>query len=700
MNTPRSARGKRIVASARRALISKQLQASQEDLVGFDLLTDLLTVQRDQSARQLSQAQKIVTLWQEAVGDRRRKEAELAAKKAEEAVQQAARLHPAVKRLAEENKILADLRTGPDGLMLKTEALSAQIRADTALLDRIKGDFARVRDRAVSGGEQATAGLFLLNKRSTLPNLRPLKKGIEERKSQIADMHFRWIEKQDQRSKLADPEQSLKTVMAEIDKDLGSEQLKIIENEIRLLLQSQARLLDALLREYEGHMANLSALDLLERQLVDMVEQFSQYIDERILWVKSAPVLNPAALDHSIEAARWFTNPINWKATGQTLLVGITSQPVTAGMMAVVWALLIWYRRRIRRQIQEESGQAVGRSMMIQTLRSLWQVGLMAVSRPYLLWMLYRILADSPVNNLFADAVAAGLWRTAQAYFLLELVRGLLLPGLLETGNVGWSSQARLFVRQNLRWLTFVVLITHFLQTMLDAKNNDLWTDSLGRIVFMIRTLAMSLFFVIVLAPKGALMRPYLGIGNEELAGRLRYLWYPGAIVLPGSLAVVAGLGYFYTAEQLYWRVITTILLGFGAAEAGQILWSWLAAARKAMTDDELRQRQEQQAQAGADARTRSMSALLSVAVPFETIYRVSQQTKRIVQAFFLLGIIMGLWAIWKDVLPRWGRWTGWSCGKQPSRSAKQRTRRGRSSSKPEPSRSPCLTRWRPWWRC
>jgi potassium efflux system protein len=648
-------RGKRVVATARRTLLGKQLQAAQEELAGFDLITSLLTDQRDQAVRQQTQAETMVALWKDAVSARRQQEAELAAQKAQEAARQAAQSYPAIKAIADENKTLAEMRTGPDGLMRKAEAAAAHLKTVTAQLDRIKGDFTRVRDRATSTGGQATAGMILLNKRSILPNLGPLKKSIDARQSEIADIHFLWIDKQDTRSKLADPEKSVKAIIADLDKEIGSEQLRQIENEVRTLLRSQAGYLDALLREYEGYLANLSALDQAERQLVDTTEQFSKYIDERILWVKSAPVLNLAAFERAVEAVRWYVNPANWNATGEALVAGIVHQPTTTGMMAVVWGLLIWYRKRIRRQIQEEAGQATGRSIIVQTLRSLWQVGLMAVSRPYWLWMLYRILADSPVNNFFADSVAAGLLRAAKAYFILEFIRGLLLPGSLEMGNRGWSSEARLFVRRNLRWLTFVILITHFLQTAIDTQNNDLWKDSLGRIAFMVRTLTMAVFFVIILAPKGALIRPYLGLGMKGWLGRLRFLWYSAAILLPGSLAVIAGLGYFYTAEQLYWRVIGTILLCVGAVEIGQILSVWLAAARKTLTDQELRQRQQEQAQASADARTRSMSALLSVAVPFETIYRVSQQSKRIVQAFFLLGIVMGLWAIWKDVLPALG---------------------------------------------
>ena len=101
--------------------------------------------------------------------------------------------------------------------------------------------------------------------------------------------------------------------------------------------------------------------------------------------------------------------------------------------------------------------------------------------------------------------------------------------------------------------------------------------------------------------------------------------------------------------------MIGTILLGVGAAAAGQILLAWLAAARKTLADQELRQQQQEQAQANAEHHAGSTSKLLSAAVPFETIYRVSQQSKRIVQAFLLLGIVMGLWAIWKDVLPALG---------------------------------------------
>lgn len=648
-------RGRRVAIAARRVLLGKQLQSAQEDLAGFDLMTDLYTVQRDQAARQLTQTQKLVQLWKNAAGERRRKEAELAEHTAQEAIQQAARLHPAIQRIAEENQKLAKQRTGPEGLMQKTAALSERIQNETLLLDQLKTDFARVRDRATSGGEQATTGLLLLNKRSTLPNLRPLKKGMDERKARIAGAHFQWIELQEQRSKLADPEKAIQGIMDEIESGIDKEKRDIYEKEIRSLLQNQAKYLDALLREYEAHLATLTSLDNLEQQLIDTTQQFGAYIDERILWVKSTPVLDLTALERTLEAGRWILNPGHWAATGRALWSGIVNQPILAWLMVVVWVLLIWYRKKLRRQIPETAGRTGDGSFILQTVRSLWQVGLMAVSRPYLLWMLHRILAESPGNHPFADAVAAGLLVAAKAYFILELVRGLLLPGALGTNGLGWSNEARLFVRRHLRWLTFAILLSRFVQTAIEIQSNNLWKESLGRIAFIAGTLSLAVFLVIVLAPNGMLMRPYAGTGSRGLTFRLRFLWYPGAILLPGSLAVIAGMGYFYTAEQLYWRVINTILLCVGAAVVWQILSDWLTAARRTMADQEYRLQQQEQAQAVVDQQVRSKSKLLSVAVPFETIYRVSQQSERIIRAFFVLGIVLGVWGIWREVLPALG---------------------------------------------
>ncbi|NLH18055.1 MAG: mechanosensitive ion channel [Phycisphaerae bacterium] len=648
-------RARRIAIVARRTLLSKQLQSSQEDLAGFDLMTNLYTVQRDQAVRQLSQAQKLLKLWQEATEKRRRQEAELAEQKAQESIQQAAQLHPAIQRIAEENQKLTKQRTGPNGLMQKTAALSERIQNETTLLDQLKTDFARVRERATTGGEHATTGLLLLNKRSTLPNLRPLKKEMEERKAKIADAHFQWIEYQEQRSKLADPEQAVNGIMSEIGGEIDGEKRDLLEKEVRSLLQKQAGYLDALLREYESLLATLSSLDNLERQLVYITQQFGQFIDERILWIKSTPVLDMTALGRAIEAGQWILNPGNWKTAAKIFWSGVLYRPVQAWLMVVVWALLIWYRKKLRKQIPETVIRTGDGSFLLQTGHSLWQVGLLAISRPYLLWMLHRILADAPGNHPFPDAAAAGLLEAAKAYLILELVRGLLLPGALGTSGLGWSNEVRLFVRRHLRWLTFAILLARFVQTAIEMQSNNLWKESLGRIAFIAGTLSLAVFLVIVLAPNGMLMRPYAGMGSRGLISRFRYLWYPGAILLPGSLAVIAGMGYFYTAEQLYWRVINTILLCVSAAVAWQILSDWLTAARRTMADREYRLQQQEQAQAVINQQVRSKSKLLSVAVPFETIYRVSQQSERIIRAFFVLGIVLSIWGIWRDVLPALG---------------------------------------------
>ncbi len=647
------ARGKRIVLAARRMFLGKQQQAAQEELAGFDLATDLMTLQRDQAVRQQSQTEKAVNLWQTAVNARKAKDADLAAQKARLATQRAAQSHPAVARLAKQNEDLAQMRTGPEGLTRKSEALAAQIKAADAMHEQIKADFTRVRERADTAGDNTAISLYLLGKRASLPDTRPMQQDIRSRQALVTDTHFKWIELQDQRSKLADPEQSLKEAMAEIGQEIGSEERLDIEGEMRSLLQSRAGFLDALIREYQSYLANLSSLDIRQRQLTQMIDQFRQYINERIMWVKSTQELNRNTILHSVDAGRWLFHPDNWRTTGSVFRQGLVARPAAVFLMVAVWGLLLGYGGKIRRALKSEIAQpAVKRGVVIHTLITLWKIGLMALSRPYLLWMVQWILAQSPLAGPFTNAVAAGLMKTTVAYLILEILRGLLLPGSLEQEQLAWSREVRWFLRQNLRWLATIVLITVFLQTVLDNQSNEAWKDSLGRLAFILHTTAMAAFLAVALNPRGILMRQYLGIGKRNVLQRLWYIWYPGAIALPGSLGVISGLGYFYTANELYLRVLETLLLAVLAAVTGLIGSNWLSMARRVLAEEEIRRRK----QAAEEAAEKSaVSPIQTGIVPFEAIYRISQQSRRIVQAFLWLGLALGMWWIWRDVLPALG---------------------------------------------
>jgi len=70
---------------ARRQAIEAEIQSYDEELLSYDERSDLLAAEREQAARRLAQAEQHSRLWQEAVNDRRRIEAERDARAAQDA---------------------------------------------------------------------------------------------------------------------------------------------------------------------------------------------------------------------------------------------------------------------------------------------------------------------------------------------------------------------------------------------------------------------------------------------------------------------------------------------------------------------------------------------------------------------------------------------------------------------------------------
>ena len=89
--------------------------------------------------------------------------------------------------------------------------------------------------------------------------------------------------------------------------------------------------------------------------------------------------------------------------------------------------------------------------------------------------------------------------------------------------------------------------------------------------------------------------RPVCGILQSFISGRgtwqerLNYAIFPVAVGGPTALAAVAGLGYFYTAEQLAARLQATAWLLVGLLIAGALALRWVLVSRRRLAVQQAR---------------------------------------------------------------------------------------------------------------
>ncbi|MFM7924663.1 MAG: hypothetical protein ACKPJJ_30945, partial [Planctomycetaceae bacterium] len=98
----------------------------------------------------------------------------------------------------------------------------------------------------------------------------------------------------------------------------------------------------------------------------------------------------------------------------------------------------------------------------------------------------------------------------------------------------------------------------------------------MGRLAYLIRCLLLLLLLRPLLDPNGSVLRDLLRASPDSWVFRLRWVWYSLAVAGPVLLAILASVGYQYTARELMLRLQMTLVMAAGFAIAWTMLMKWL----------------------------------------------------------------------------------------------------------------------------
>ena len=331
--------------------LGKELESYQEEILSYDARGNLLQVRRDLAARQTAYYDKLVKLWREVREQRRKVKAEEDAARALQARREAAQSHPTIRKLAEENSRLAELRTGSRGLVALNAARAKEKEKIGRQLADLESDFASVKEKVKVAGLTDVIGVILLSKRNDLADVREHQRSIKARGTETAKARFEWIKYDERHAELADIEAAAESVLRDLGPQVSQEQREEISAESRKLLEARRDLLKSLVNEYETYMSQSADLDVMEQQLVVKTKEYANYINEHILWIKNTEVLDFTVFPAAGEALVWLLRPQGWwevlSATGRDL----KTSPLVYGMAGILLVLLIVSRHILKSRI-------------------------------------------------------------------------------------------------------------------------------------------------------------------------------------------------------------------------------------------------------------------------------------------------------------------------------------------------------------
>jgi len=655
---PALTQARRVRLLWQRAALRQEIAAHEKELVHYEAVGPLLTLQRDIAARELSLSEKRVKALEKRLRRQRQMERERAAARARAALQAAASDHEIVRALAAENAALTQEASSPDGPASRRDRAVRRLENVKGLLARLEQDFRRMRERVQKIGDQpAVVGLWLRTMRRAIPPVREYAQGVRSRREENVKVQLRIMALREQRDALADPADRIEAIREALrgEADMADEVRAEIEAKAAALLAAQRDNLDLLLKDYEAYLAALFDLAEAEQRLAATAEAVGKYIDERVLWVRSASPLRAGDARSAWEALCWFGRPAAWRGLRSAAARDVAANWSLYGLAALGVSLLLLFRRRMRRRLLAMSDllKSASTDRFHYTLTALLFAVFRAAPWPGVLWFVgWRLSAPAPASSP-VEALAAGFRAAAFALFLPDLLRAMCLDRGLLAAHFRWGEGAVQILRRNLFWFRAVVVPLVFCHVAVEWAGVQEWSDTLGRLLLVAALLGVSWLMHRILRPSGAFVADFAGRAPAGWVARFRYVVYALAVGLPVLLAVLAGLGYYYTARQLTQRLEGTLVLVLGLALANALLRRLVHVFRRRLALRRARERQaERRAQATRPAERDAFSASLKVSSEEMNTYTMNLQTRRLFSTLTLAALLLGLWFIWSDVLP------------------------------------------------
>ncbi len=659
------AEARRWQLAARAVELEARVASLDAELASYTARRELLPMRRALAQRKAALASAAIDRLEESVADAANRVAVEAQQKADQQASEVA--DPELQRLAEATSQLAAKQLGPDGTLANLEwvrARESRIDQDlTNLQRRARSTAARVR----AAGLTEVVGASLREELRRL--VEPDTRAIARLDGLIGAAQLELIDVEDLLAELGSEDLAKARITRRLARD-DQPLPRRIEQQLASIVDNYVQTLRKLEVDFGDLYDESLELRTKEAQLAEKTKLFREYIEERILWTRSVQGnLLPRASDLRSGGI--------WLLGGETVppqgLPGDSSEgssenvplgtrwleavpglwPPSLGSLFVLLALVGSFgARRYATRSLERAASEVRRfstdrmSLTLMTLPLTLALGLPITLSLVLAGLL---LADSGTS--VAEAVGASRIQAAILVFGLESLRHMARADGLAEAHFRWRREGLVHLRRSVFWLEVVFVPLLVIARAFSEQPDATLDDGLGRVAFIAAQLVFAAFLARLFAPWLPFIRSYTSKHAKSLANQTRWLWYPLLGLSPIAMAVLAALGFYYSAVQLDQRLYLTAWLLASILIAYSMVLRWLFIERRRLLIQRAQQKREaekeEQLAAGGEVE----------GIEFETpaeldAAEVDTQTRRVLSAVVLASIAIGMYALWAQQLP------------------------------------------------
>lgn len=487
-------------------------------------------------------------------------------------------------------------------------------------------------DRATGSGLSRSAGSLLKRKQVMLSRTRTL----------LGDASLQATAIDDAQDVLAD----IDTLLDELDQQQpltdGSPEAE--------LANRQQSLLEAMNADFDrGLIDTLIPLGVQFEVLARQIADYEELIDKHLLWVRSDKPVKLSDLWGLFRLASWF-DVDRLGSVVQAFVIGVAARPILAGAVLLAAILFIVLHRWFVLRVTALGGSLSGSNAM--RLRPTIQAILFSVCAALPIWLpvaaVSWFLGEYAAAETTAAFVADALWAASMVFLPLEILRQLIRPHGVAVAHFAWPNLAIQPLRRAISRTAWIGLSLVFLARLL-LLERTLHSEfsPLARIVFSILMGFVAMTLWRLLDQRSGVTAAVLATRPNGLVARLAWLWKPLVVALPVFLAGFSLSGYAFAATQLAVSLYQSIWIVVAAAVFQGLAMRWLLVSKRRIAIKQLKERsalREQAEVSGASSEILNVNQL--------KLADIDQQTRRLIDATIIVGLIVGLYWIWSPVIP------------------------------------------------
>lgn len=633
------------------------IRLTELKLSGSAVVIELFYAERNLAKRQILQNENRLKTLRQLKQAKLRQSVEVFLKRTQDARKQLGVVPQAVKKQFDLNFQLGEEL---ESLIETDFELGKRFKDRQQRLEKLIEEFSRTVEKTDATIYSKSVGMWLREKHQSLPELEDLRQRFKLRRNKIDELQANRLEVVNQLNQLARIEPEKRRIMATLITKPQEKQAEI-SDKIDRILYTRRDLLEALLKRYERSLGLYRQLGFIDQQISITAKEYKDYLEQVLLWLQDSEIFGVRELMNLPEAISWFTDRQKWGRVVKNVQAAYQQQTVLWVIVLIGGTLLLASGRWRYRQLVLLSKNVghIGDDSILLTLRGLVLTLILAADIPIVMGFMGYQLTLVSESQEFSEAIGKGLINAAVKLVLIRFLLQLFRENSLAQLHFGWRPEIGTTMHRTLLWLLWLVVPSAFLYTALQESANIPYSDSLGRLAYMMMMVSGGLFTAWLLRQSGALFTTLKKQASNSLIVRTWPIWYVLTIGPLFCLGGIAGVGYYYTALILDQPVQRTIILGLVLIITSNILVRWLLISRRRIEHDQFLKQQEAQMQAvrgtpndDADKVPGMDGEALAVHFPAIDYNKIEIQYLALLRFVLFFAAVIGLWKIWAEGLP------------------------------------------------